>query len=131
MRMKSGAALRFLIHGRWDLRFTAIDYLPIRSEDEPQLFVYSTRIGLGLKTEGRGDSTGAREDATGLRTSALKFWSCDAKALIEEGSGYRQYLPTTEGVRFLTWYDYRTRFGSVGRAIDRLRFRRLIGWATA
>ncbi len=29
------------------------------------------------------------------------------------------------------WYDYRTRFGSVGQLIDRLVFRRLIGWATA
>ncbi len=118
-------------HERWDLRFTAINYLPKRSEDEPQRFVYSTRMGFGLRIEGNGESTGAREDATGIRTSALKFWSSDAKSLIEEGSGYWRYFPATDGVRFLTWYDYRTRFGQVGRAIDRLLFRRLIGWATA
>ena len=32
---------------------------------------------------------------------------------------------------FLTWYDYETRFGWAGRAVDRLLFRPLIGWATA
>jgi hypothetical protein len=31
----------------------------------------------------------------------------------------------------LTWYDYQTRFGIVGKLIDRLIFRRLLGWATA
>jgi len=51
--------------------------------------------------------------------------------LIEEGSGYWQYVPIAGGVRFLTWYNYRTRFGAAGRWIDRLLFRRLIGWATA
>jgi hypothetical protein len=34
-------------------------------------------------------------------------------------------------VRFLTWYDYDTRFGRCGRAFDRLVFRPLLGWATA
>jgi len=34
-------------------------------------------------------------------------------------------------VRFLTWYDYRTRFGIVGRLLDKIAFRPLIGWATA
>ena len=119
------------LHELWDLRFTAIDYLPRLSEDEPQRFRYSTRIGFGLGIDGEGESVGTREDATGLRTSALTFWSADPKSLIEEGSGYWQYVPTDTGVRFLTWYDYRTRFGAVGRTIDRLLFRRLIGWATA
>ncbi len=119
------------LHELWDLRFTAIDYLPRSSEDEPQRFRYSTRIGFGLSIDGEGESTGTREDATGLRTSALKFWSADRKSLIEEGSGYWKYIPTAGGVRFLTWYDYRTRFGAAGRLIDRLLFRPLIGWATA
>ncbi len=119
------------LHELWDLRFTAIDYLPRPSEDEPQRFRYSTRIGFGLRINGEGESMGTREDATGLRTSALKFWSSDPKSLIEEGSGYWQYVPTGAGVRFLTWYDYRTRFGALGRLIDRLLFRPLIGWATA
>jgi hypothetical protein len=119
------------LHQRWDLRFSSISYLPKRSEDEPQRFRYSTRIGFGLKIEGEGESTGTREDAGGRRTSALKFWSSDRKSLIEEGSGYWKYIPSADGVQFLTWYDYRTRFGAAGRLIDRLIFRPLIGWATA
>src|SRR5262249_6466015 len=63
--------------------------------------------------------------------SALKFWSNDSKSLIREGSGYWQYVPTRGGVRFLTAYDYRVRFGLLGRAIDALVFRPLITWATA
>jgi hypothetical protein len=61
----------------------------------------------------------------------LSFSSSDAKSLIKEGSGYWKYDPTAAGVRFLTWYDYRTRFGALGRVLDRLLFRPLIGWATA
>jgi DoxX-like family len=119
------------LHELWDLRFTSIHYLPKQTEDEPQRFLYSTRIGFGLKIEGEGESTGTRENTTGLRTSALKFWSADPKSLIEEGAGYWKYIPTTNGVRFLTWYDYRARFGTAGRWLDRVSFRPLIGWATA
>ncbi len=119
------------LHQPWDLRFTNITYLPRASQTEPQRFNYSTRIGFGLRIWGEGESTGDREDTTGRRTSALRFWSADPKSLIEEGSGYWKYIPTGEGVRFLTWYDYRTRFGILGRAIDGFLFRRLIGWATA
>jgi hypothetical protein len=72
-----------------------------------------------------------RADAGGTRTSALKFWSNDSKSLIREGSGYWQYVPARDGVRFLTAYDYRVRFGLPGRAIDALLFRPLITWATA
>ena len=63
--------------------------------------------------------------------SALKFWSSDRFSLIREGAGYWKYLPTNEGVRFLTWYDYRTRLGAAGAWFDRLAFRPLMGWATA
>jgi len=119
-----------VLHKRWDLRFSEIDYLS-RDGDEPQRFRYETRIGLGLRVRGEGESTGTRDGAAGERTSALRFWSDDPKSLIREGSGYWQYVPTADGVRFLTWYDYRTRFGPFGRLIDRLLFRPLIGWATA
>ncbi len=119
------------LHEPWDLRFTKIRYLPRESEAEPQRFTYSTRIGFGLQIAGEGESTGNREEATGRLTSALKFWSPDPKSLIEEGAGYGQYVPTKSGVRFLTWYDYRTRFGAIGRLLDRTLFRPLIGWATA
>jgi hypothetical protein len=119
------------LHESWDLRFTKIQYLPRASDSEPQRFNYTTRIGLGLQISGQGESTGSREEATGRRTSALKFWSADPKSLIEEGSGYWQYIPAQGGVRFLTWYDYQTRFGALGGAIDRVLFRPMIGWATA
>jgi hypothetical protein len=123
------------LHERWDLRFSTIRYLPRTSPSEPQRFLYATRIGFGARIEGAGESTGSREDGSGACNSGLKFWSDDAKSLIREGAGYWRYLPgdgTGEGAnRFLTWYDYRTRFGLAGRIFDRLVFRRLIGWATA
>jgi uncharacterized membrane protein YphA (DoxX/SURF4 family) len=118
------------LHARWDLRFTRIAYLP-RHDDQPQRFRYETRIGFGLRIRGEGESTGEREGSVGERTSALRFWSDDPKSLIREGSGYWRYIPTSDGVRFLTWYDYRTRFGPVGRLVDQLLFRPLMGWATA
>jgi hypothetical protein len=123
------------LHEQWDLRFSTIRYLPRASPSEPQRFLYETRIGFGARIEGAGESTGSREDGSGARNSGLKFWSDDAKSLIREGAGYWRYLPghgAGEGAsRFLTWYDYRTRFGLAGRIFDRLVFRRLIGWATA
>lgn len=119
------------LHAQWDLRFTDIEYLPRPDPCLPQRFLYRTRIGFGLAVEGEGETVGARDEATGRRTSALKFWSHDPRSLIREGSGYWQYVPCEEGVRFLTRYDYRTRFGAVGRWFDALVFRPLMGWATA
>jgi hypothetical protein len=69
--------------------------------------------------------------AGGRRTSSLQFWSDNWNYLIREGSGYWQYVPEEEGVRFLTRYDYRTRFGLPGRLFDRAIFRPLMAWATA
>ena len=117
------------IHERWDIRFTEIRYLPRTRETEPQHFLYATRIGFGLRIEGEGESVG-QSDRNGDRTSALRFWSDDRKSLIRTGSGYWRYVPTDAGVRFITQYDYETRFGVAGRALD-LAFRPLLGWATA
>src|SRR5215210_2140700 len=119
------------LHERWDLRFTRIEYLPRTDESAPQRFLYATRIGFGLGVRGEGESVGTRDASDGSRTSALRFWSDDRKSLIREGSGYWRYIPTDDGLRFLTWYDYRTRFGAPGRALDRAIFRPLMGWATA
>jgi len=119
------------LHQRWDLRFTRIEYLARDDDSHPQRFLYSTRIGFGLKISGEGETVGTRDDGNGSRTSALKFWSDDPKSLILQGSGYWKYIPTNNGVRFLTWYDYSTRFGAIGRIIDALLFQRLLGWATA
>src|SRR5216683_1069901 len=118
------------LHQRWDLRFSEIDYLP-RAPDEAQRFLYATRIGAGFRIEGAGESMGERDDSGGERTSALKFWSDDSKSLIKIGSGYWKYIPDSDGIRFITWYDYRTRFGIIGRIVDKMFFRPLLGWATA
>ena len=119
------------LHECWDLRFTQIDYLPRAGDDAPQRFRYATRIGFGLSIHGEGESTGTRDGPAGDRTSALTFWSENAKSLIREGSGYWRYVPVNSDVRFLTWYAYRTRFGFWGRIIDAIFFHRLMGWATA
>ena len=119
------------LHERWDLRFSRIEYLPRGSETEPQRFVYATRIGFGFQVAGEGESVGERDLADGSRSSALKFGSADGRSIIREGSGYWKYIPTPDGIRFLTWYDYRTRFGWAGALFDRCAFRPLIGWATA
>ena len=119
------------LHALWDLRFTDIQYLPRADENEPQQFLYATRLGFGFKIEGRGETVGQQDGVTGERTSALKFFSDDPKSLIREGAGYWRYVPTEEGVRFFTSYDYRVRFGGVGRVFDAIVFRPLIGWATA
>jgi DoxX-like family len=118
------------LHQRWDLRFSTIRYLP-RSDDEPQRFLYTTRIGFGLKVTGKGESTGQRDLPGGCRASSLKFSFEDPRSIIRDGSGYWKYIPTPDGIRFLTWYDYRSRFGWVGTLFDRIVFRPVLAWATA
>ena len=118
------------LHQRWDLRFTQIEYLP-RHGEEPQRFLYRTRVGFGLKIDGQGESIGERDGEVGATTSSLKFWSEDPKSLIKAGSGYWKYVPAENSIRFFTWYDYETRFGVFGKLIDRWLFRPLLGWATA
>jgi uncharacterized membrane protein YphA (DoxX/SURF4 family) len=118
-------------HQRWDLRFTEIAYLPRPDASEPQRFLYATRIGFGLAIRGTGESVGERATEDGEATSSLRFASEDPKSLIRTGSGYWRYVPLPEGVRFFTWYDYATRFGVLGRLVDRIMFRPTMGWATA
>jgi len=119
------------LHERWDLRFSRIEYLRRAHEAEPQRFRYATRMGFGLEVSGEGETVGEANLENGSRSSALKFSSADPRSIIREGSGYWKYIPTADGIRFLTWYDYRTRFGAIGTVWDRLIFRPLMGWATA
>jgi DoxX-like family len=119
------------LHERWDLRFSRIDYLPRVRDTEPQRFRYTTRIAFGFAVSGEGETAGQRDLTDGSRSSALSFGSGEPLSIIREGSGYWKYTPAAEGIRFLTRYDYRTRFGRVGTLFDRLIFRPLIGWATA
>ncbi|MFB6630497.1 hypothetical protein ACFCWY_11405 [Streptomyces sp. NPDC056362] len=117
-------------HQRWDLRFTEISPLP-HTEGEPRHFRYATRVLPFLTVAGTGVSAGERHRAGGDRVSALRFASPHPLSLLAEGSGYWRYLPTPDGVRFLTGYDYRPRWGRAGRTADRLLLRPLMGWATA
>ena len=119
------------LHEKWDLRFSRIEYLPKRHASDPQRFRYATRIGFGLEVAGEGESVGESKLADGSRSSALKFSSPDLRSIIRDGSGYWRYIPTDDGIRFLTWYDYRVRFGVAGQVLDRVVFRPVIGWATA
>lgn len=81
------------LHERWDLRFSEIRYLPRVDPSLPQRFLYRTRIGFGLAVSGEGETVGNKDEPGRQRTSALKFWSDDAKSLIRRGSGYWQYVP--------------------------------------
>ncbi len=119
------------LHERWDLRFSRIEYLPNPGPNGELLFRYATRLGFGREITGTGQSLGERVLPGGNRASALKFGSADRLSLIREGSGYWKYIPVDDGVKFLTVYDYTTRFGRVGKAFDSLIFRPLMGWATA
>lgn len=120
------------LHERWDLRFSEIDYLPKTSPEDDQDFLYLTRIGFGLSIRGTGKSRAPDVAADGVRTSVLAFGTGHPLSLIGRGGGYWRYSPLPDGgVRFVTRFDYRTRFGSAGRWLDRLLFRPLFGWATA
>jgi len=118
-------------HARWDLRFSTIRYLPRPDESQPQRFLYSRSVLPGVAVSGKGETVGERVREDGTRASALRFWSDERLSLIEEGSGYWRYVPVDDGIRFLTRYDYRPRWGRAGEVVDRIFFRPLIGWATA
>jgi hypothetical protein len=118
------------LHQRWDLRFTSITYLSKAKDEEPQRFLYETRIGFGLAIRGTGESVATRVSEDGSATSSLKFASDEALSLIREGAGYWRYIPVDGRTRFFTWYDYEVRFGVMGRLVDRL-FKPVMGWATA
>jgi hypothetical protein len=80
---------------------------------------------------GTGESLGDRGRADGTRWSGLRFWTADRRSIIDSGAGYWRYIPSDHGVRFLTRYDYRPRWGRLGELIDRRAFRPLFRWATA
>ena len=118
------------LHQRWDLRFTRIDHLPKAETDEAQRFRYSVRVLPGLTVDGTGIAVGERFKRDGSRTSALRFSSAHPLSLIRSGAGYWRYVPTSEGIRFLTGYDYQPGWGRLGALADR-PFRLLLGWGTA
>lgn len=119
------------LHEKWDLRFSSITYLP-KEENEPQHFVYKTKIGFGVQIEGWGKSVGQHHADDESRTSSLHFGTDQAISIIREGRGYWKYIPTkNSSILFLTEYNYETNFGHFGKWFDYFIFRPLIGWATA
>ncbi|MCY8439351.1 hypothetical protein MOC93_22025, partial [Bacillus haynesii] len=67
---------------------------------------------------------------TGDRVSSLKFATNHPLSVIREGRGYWKYSESETGIKFMTQYDYDTRYGKLGRLAD-MAFRPLLGWATA
>ena len=102
-----------------------------RVDGEPQRFTYATTVAPGVTIAGTGESLGDRDRPDGTRWSGLRFWAADRRSIIDAGAGYWRYVPTDDGVRFLTRYDYRPRWGRFGELLDRTLFRPLFGWATA
>lgn len=117
-------------HVRWDVRFGRITQLD-GAEGDPQQFTYATTVAPGVTVAGTGESLGDRSRSDGTRWSGLRFWADDRRSIIRSGAGYWRYIPTDDGVRFLTRYDYQTRWGRFGRTLDTAMFRPLFGWATA
>lgn len=117
------------LHPRWDLRFSRI--VPTDSDDGgPVRFRYEFRLPFHTIT-GTGTSLGHRFRADGQATSVLKFATADALSPIGPGSGYWRYIPTADGVRFITGYSYRPGMGAVGKMLDGRLIRPALGWATA
>ena len=75
---------------------------------------------------GTGISLGERRRPDGTRTSALRFTTGDRLSPLGDGRGYWRYIPTPDGVRFITGYDYRPGWGHVA---DSLGVRWLVGSA--
>ncbi|MFI5893116.1 hypothetical protein ACIA5D_23710 [Actinoplanes sp. NPDC051513] len=111
-------------HARWDLRFTRIEHMTA------ERFRYRTTVLPGVHIDGYGITTGEQERPDGSALSVLRFGSADRRSLIARGGGYWRYVPAPGGVRFLTAYDYRPRWGRAGRLADCV-FRPVFGWATA
>jgi len=112
-------------HPRWDLRFSSITPTGTTS-DGASRFKYELRVP-GHTLAGTGISLGERRREDGARTSALRFTSSDRLSPLGEGRGYWRYIPTPQGVRFLTGYDYRPGWG----LLDSMGVRWLVGWMTA
>ena len=113
-------------HPRWDLRFSSIT-----PTDELRSGGYRFRYERRLPFHtifGTGTSLGERSRPDGTRTSALRFTTTDRLSPLREGRGYWRYVPTADGVKFVTGYDYAPGWG---RQFDAIILRRFIGGMTA
>lgn len=117
------------LHPRWDLRFSRIVPEPGDGQG-PVRFRYEFRLPFHC-IQGVGTSLGHRYRPDGQATSVLKFDTADVLSPIGPGSGYWRYIPTEEGLRFITGYNYRPGMGLLGRILDSSVIRPALGWATA
>lgn len=117
------------LHPRWDLRFSRI--IPTERNEQGLLhFRYEFHLPFHV-IRGTGTSLGHRYRSDGQATSVLQFDTGDPVSPIGQGSGYWRYIPTGDGVRFITGYNYQPGMGSIGKALDSWVFRPALGWATA
>lgn len=117
------------LHPAWDLRFSRI--VPI-SENKQGLQHFRYEFRLPFHTiNGTGTSLGHRFRPDGQATSVLKFDTADLFSPIGQGSGYWRYIPTGDGLRFITGYNYSPGMGALGKAMDSWLVRPVLGWATA
>src|SRR5699024_7787066 len=119
-------------HEQCDSHFTYITYLQ-KEIDEPQLFTYTRKLMPGLKISGWGESIGNHEKSDGTKSSSLHFGTSQKISPIKEGRGYWQYIPNekSDDVTFLTEYNYEPNYGKIGKLLDKVVFRPLMGWGTA
>jgi hypothetical protein len=113
-------------HPRWDLRFSSITPTEELANGGYR-FRYERRLPFHTIV-GTGTSLGERSRPDGTRTSALRFTTEDRWSPLGAGRGYWRYVPTPDGVRFITGYDYEPGWGQL---LDRVILRRIIGWMTA
>ena len=107
------------LHERWDLRFSEIVYpSPAGRDGAAAVSATPPASGSGLRIRGDGESEGSRVGTSGEGVSALRS-GLETRSRSSSGSGYWRYVPTPDGIRFLTWYSYRTRFGLPGRPLGR------------
>jgi hypothetical protein len=119
------------LHARWDDRFSSIRLLPgAQPAGAGTAFEYSRRLIPGLVLRGWGTTRATRHERAGTAISTLRFGSDSPLSPIRVGAGFWRFVEGPDGVRFSTGYDYETRWGAVGRAFDRVVFRRAMGWAT-
>jgi hypothetical protein len=113
-------------HVLWDIRFTAIRYLPDLDARGYHLMDYRTDVAFGIEVAG----VGRYLHSTPLEHSTFEFDSSDWKSIIKDGRGVWMYERRDGRTYFKTVYDYAARYGWVGALLDWLLFRRLLQLAT-
>lgn len=114
------------LHTLWDIRFSRIAYLPEKDARGFSLMDYRTKIGFGIEVAG----VGRYLQNSPMKHSTFEFESADWKSIITIGRGIWQYKSCAEGTYFRTVYDYETRYGRLGKIVDRILFRPLMQLAT-